>query len=475
MARIKFGTDGWRGVIADDFIISNVFIVAKAIAEHVREFNIYKDLEEKIVIGHDTRFMGEIFAKKAVFTCERSGVSSFLITDYVATPVCAFAVVDGKFSGAIMFTASHNPYYYQGMKFIPYYGGPAFPEITADIEKRVNDFLNSDVGKETVASEGDVRHFDVSELKERYFDHLVKIIGDLKEISQKKVLLDTMHGTGGVYLGGILERYGISYDNLRPYPDAYFGGILPEPKADTLKDLSARCKEGELLGLATDGDADRFGIVDVDGQFYPANKILPLLYWYMLKSGYKGNVARTVATTHFLDIIAKKYGFKSFETPVGFKHLAKLMIDSKNNILLAGEESGGASIGSHIPEKDGILICMLVYKMWCGTQSSLGDLWKELCKEMNAEFFSLRKDFECSAEEKENLKGSIPSLEFDRFAGSDVVSVRKDDGLKLVLSDGSWVLIRPSGTENMIRIYAEANERKKIDLLIDEAKKLVFK
>jgi len=438
---IKFGTDGWRGIIADDFIIENVKKVSWAIGKHILD---KFGSGAVVLVARDGRFLGERFAEVSSQVLAGMGLEPIVLKGPTATPVCAFAVKHLNVKGAIMFTASHNPPEYQGLKFIPFYAGPATPDITSEIESHI-----PEAPAKIELAKGDIRTFDPTE---NYIAHVKSLV----EINGKGriVVTDTLHGVGGRYLPRILRECGFEVlsinEDLRPD----FAGLSPEPKKETLENLASEARRLKTLGLSTDGDADRFGIVDETGDFYPANYILAILYNYLLESGKKGGVARTVATTHMLDEIARIAGQPSWETPVGFKYLGQLLL--KENVLLAAEESGGASIAGHIPEKDGIMICLLVLKAVCDTGRPLRSLLDGIYKKIGAKYVSDRIDFKITHELKEQLVSAIKNWNDSTFCGRNVLSVRRDDGLKIVCDEG-WVLLRLSGTEDVARLYIEAN------------------
>ncbi len=438
---IKFGTDGWRGIIADDFTVENVKKVSWAIGKHVLE---RFGPGAVVLVARDGRFLGERFVKVSSQVLSGMGLEPIVLEGPTATPVCAFAVKHLNAKGAIMFTASHNPPEYQGLKFIPFYAGPATPDITSVIESYI-----PDAPAKIKVAEEDARTFDPTENYIAHVKSLVQISGN-----GQVVVTDTLHGVGGRYLPRILRECGFEVVSINEELRSDFAGLSPEPKRETLGSLASEARRLKTLGLSTDGDADRFGIVDENGDFYSANYILAILYNYLLESGRKGGVARTVATTHMLDEIASIAGQPSWETPVGFKYLGQLLL--RENVLLAGEESGGASIAGHIPEKDGIMICLLALKAVCDNGRPLRVLLDDIYKKLGARYVSIRMDFKITHEQKEQLVSVMDKWNDDTFCGENVLSLRRDDGLKIVCDKG-WVLLRPSGTEDVVRLYIEAN------------------
>lgn len=353
MKKITFGTDGWRGVIADDFTFDNVKIVAQAISDYVLET--YEN--PKIIIGYDYRFHSENFAKICADILSANAIHVLFSNNPIPTPAVAHAVVKKEASGAIMITASHNPYYYNGIKFIPHYGGPANTQITDKIIKNVERIQKE--GLKDINPDKDlIEYFDY---KEVYLNDILNLI-DKKAFKGKqlKVLVNPMYGCGIGYIDEALRRLGCDVKVINNWRDPLFGGHLPEPNLENMKDLLEIIKTEEFdLGLATDGDADRFGVVNPDGQFISANEVIFLLTDYLINTrGKASSVARTVATTSMIDKIAQKHGMRCIETPVGFKYIAECLM--KEDALIGGEESGGLSIKGHVPEKDGILADLLV-------------------------------------------------------------------------------------------------------------------
>ncbi|HWI64922.1 MAG TPA: phosphoglucomutase/phosphomannomutase family protein, partial [Symbiobacteriaceae bacterium] len=344
---IKFGTDGWRGILAADFTFRNVRAVARAVAGYLK----LAEPDRSCVIGYDNRFLAVEMAKVAWEVLQEEGVEAILIDRPAPTPVVAYSVRHRHAGGAIMFTASHNPPMWQGMKFIPSYAGPATPEITRQLEAAANRYAADERIDAHIPAEVPV--FDPAPA---YWAHLESLV-DLPRLRASGLTFayDAMYGVGAEYMARLEPKVFLHGER-----DPLFGGITPEPTGEGLLPLVNAMKEtGAVLGLANDGDADRFGVVDPEVGFLNANQVLTLLLWYLTAvKGRRGMVVRTLATTHLLDRIAEANGCKLLETPVGFKYLAQAMLE--HDVLLAGEESGGLSIGGHIPEKDGVLACLLL-------------------------------------------------------------------------------------------------------------------
>jgi len=445
---IKFGTDGWRAVISDEFTFANVRLVAQAIANYIHN---HKQDGKKLIVGYDPRFLADKFAEEVIKVMESNSISCLLPERDTPTPVIAFSVKDLGASGAVMLTASHNPPEYCGIKFIPDYAGPANAEITKEIEKYL---LNPEV--QYGISSGRKASMERFDPRERYFKNILNIVDSsvIKKASLK-VLYDPMFGSGRGYVDVLLERLGANAQEIHSYRDTLFGGRLPEPVEENLAELIAKVKKEKFqLGLATDGDADRFGVVGEDGKFYTANEIIPMLALYLIEEkGYSGSLVRSVATTHALDKVAALHKIKLHETPVGFKHIAEIMM--REPVILGGEESGGISIRGHIPEKDGILADLLVAEMVARKKKPLAQIKAELEKKIG-KFQGLRVNMHINEEKKAGIISKLKNAAPKELAGKKVTDVTLIDGIKLVLEDGSWALLRPSGTEPLLRVYFEA-------------------
>jgi len=456
MSNISFGTDGWRGIMADDFTFSNVKIVAQAIANYVNDNNLG---DRGIVIGYDNRFLSPEFAKTCsnILTANRIKV---LLTDQATpTPVVAFAVVNYKAGGAIMITASHNPPAHNGIKFIPEYGGPAHKGITDKIIEYVKKVVESN----EINERGSEEWVRLCEPKEDYIKAIHQLVdGEVIRKANLNIICNPMFGAGIGYTADILESLGCKVKAINNYRDPLFGGSMPEPTMVNMKDLIIAMEEEKAdLGLATDGDADRFGVVDKEGNYISPNQVIYLLQYYLMKTrGWKGTVARTVATTYMVDRLADKYGLEVIETPVGFKYIADALINK--NAFIGGEESGGLSIKGHVPEKDGILACLLIAEMTARAGKSPTAIMEELKTEVGC-LYSKRLDIHCSTNAKEKVLNYLKEYKPDSVAGQKIKNVISIDGQKFVMEDGSWVLIRASGTEALFRIYAEGNSMEQVD------------
>lgn len=459
--KIAFGTDGWRAVIADGFTMENVRIVAKAIALYTLE----NHLEERgMIIGHDTRFMGRHFAQEVVRVLATHKIKCYLVNEPTPTPVVAFGVKHFATSGAVMLTASHNPPEYNGIKYIPDYAGPATPDITNRLEQLIAHVQASGGADGITLKEASPREYvEYIYLRPHYEAHIRRYI-DFAKIreTQLQVMVDSMHGAGMGYVSTLLDEAGATVNSLREKEDPLFGGGMPEPNEKHLTELRMEVVSGEYdLGLANDGDGDRFGVIDRLGRYIPPNQVLVLLAHHLIHNrGLTGRIVRTVATTHLLDRIAAKHGLELVETPVGFKYIGAEML--KGDVLIGGEESGGASVLHHIPEKDGIFINMLVAEMCAWEKKPLDELVRKLHNEYG-EMHHTRMDIHLT--EKETWLTEILSVPPTAIGPFAVVGIDRKDGVKFLLDGGNWVLVRLSGTEPLIRIYCEAST-------LDELEKL---
>ncbi len=463
MGSIVFGTSGWRGILCEDFTFANVRTVIKAIADHVSALG---DGKNGLVVGYDTRFMGKRFALEAARVLADAGIKAYLCDRDTPTPVISYAILERKAAGAVNFTASHNPYNYNGIKFSPSWGGPALPETTRDIEKRANELL-AQTGDKGPGMNGAPQTGLISEINPRdsYLKTLESKI-DFEAVAKLgRIAVNPLFGTGRGYLDGALLRHKARVHVINGLPDPYFGGFPPEPAELYIQDfISLVKKDPEIrLGLATDGDADRFGIVDGDGTYIEPNYIIALLLDYLVRvRRMSGGVARSVATSHLVDAVAAKHGIEVFETPVGFKYIGELI--SQDKIIIGGEESAGLSIQGHVPEKDGILACFLVAEMMAHEGCSLQELLERLYAEVGR-FMTKRENITLSPEVEQGFAKKMKSIPAS-FAGIPVADIITLDGTKCILDDGGWLLFRKSGTEPVVRLYGEASSEEKLKAII---------
>ncbi|MBX9686601.1 MAG: phosphoglucomutase/phosphomannomutase family protein [Candidatus Obscuribacterales bacterium] len=466
MSQITFGTDGWRAVIAEDFTFANVEKVAYAIGQYINSTYNKNGKRSPILVGYDTRFLADSFARRAAQVFISMGIPAKLADRDVPTPVIAYATQNEETVGAVQLTASHNPPEYCGIKYIPEYAGPATNEITERIVEHLSD----------LPFELDVHSIEVPTFSPKApYMAAIKEMVDFERIAKAglKVGVECLYSTSRDYLDAILKEHGVDTRVLHNWRDPMFGGGMPEPKAQYLTDLSKLVVQEKLnLGLATDGDADRFAIIDDSGAYVSANQLLALLTMHMLKNRKEtGGIVKTVATTHFLDRLAKANNLEIFETPVGFKYIGELM--RQKDILIGGEESGGCSVKGHIPEKDGILCNLLIVEMLAYEKKSLSQIWSELVAETGVEFAYRRKDMRLTNESQKKFVETLQSKPFEKIGNTRVEKVGTLDGFKYYLEDESWILVRPSGTEPLVRFYFEAPSSKRVDELKADFDKMI--
>jgi phosphoglucomutase len=468
--KIKFGTSGWRAIIADEFTFENVARVTHAIAQYVKSTTV-KFGKPKILVGYDTRFLSREFALKAASVLMEEGISAYVTKAPTPTPAQSFYIINAGFSGGINFTASHNPAQYNGLKFSIATGASAPGEVTSRIEELINKNMQE---QKAFGGGSIVENIPEVDALPGYMAHIKKFV-DFKAIrrARLKIAIDPMYGAGMGYLDALLEPRALKIASIRSFPNPSFGGKSPEPKDATLDDIKALVKKKKFdLGLALDGDADRFGIIDRGGVYVDANYILCIITDYLARKWKKMKyVARSVATTGLLDRIAAHHNLKILETPVGFKHLGNALL--KGDCLIAGEESSGLSVVGHIPEKDGILACLLMAEIAAKHKMSIMEMREKLFKKFGKLLFG-RFNLHLKSETQkqgflEKLKNNPPSA----LAGKKVTHINRKDGFKFILEGGSWMLLRPSGTEPLIRMYAEAESEGMLSLLLEDAKKLV--
>jgi alpha-D-glucose phosphate-specific phosphoglucomutase len=471
MRRIAFGTSGWRGILCEDFVFENIKIVTRAIADHVIAGG---ERDKGIIVGYDTRFMGERFAREAarVLTC--AGIKTYICRRDVPTPVIAYEILRRKCAGAINFTASHNPPEYNGIKYSPAWGGPALPETTRDIERRANEMLGESCRRELPLNQ-DVHVGLLEEIdpQDAYLNDLAEKVDFATIARLGAVAVNPLYGTGRGYLEGPLMAQNMKVNLLNAHPDPYFGGYPPEPAEKYMTDFINVVKGDPSikLGLATDGDADRFGIVDKDGSFIEPNYIIALLLDYLVRNRkMTGGVARSVATSHLIDAVAAKHGVEVFETPVGFKYIGELI--SQDKIIIGGEESAGLSIKGHVPEKDGILACFLVAEMVAREGLTVKKLLERLYDQVGR-FITKRENISLSPQLEEKFPGKMEASP-ETFAGSKVREMVTIDGNKFILEDGSWLLFRKSGTEPVVRLYGEAPTEERLESLMKAGREFIL-
>jgi phosphoglucomutase len=472
---IVFGTSGWRAIIADEFTVANVRLVTEAI---VAEFEAQgADPARGLVIGYDTRFLSERFAAECAAELGRLGWMGYLTTRETPTPTLSYAIRTQQAVGGINFTASHNPAQYNGMKLSTSDGAPALPELTRAVEARIGQLMameGADARRRAASRSAVVGKTVMHDPRRTYLEDLTTKI-DFATIAGAHLRLayDPLWGTGRGYVDTILREQGCEVLTVHDERDVLFGGNSPEPSERNLAEMRALILEEKLaLGVATDGDADRFGFIDRDGSFLSANHILALVFDYLCQTRptLAGGVARSVATTHLLDRLARHYGRELYETPVGFKYIGEMIIEDR--LLLGGEESAGMTIKGHLPEKDGILACLLVVEMMAARQASLGEMIEDLFHRHGA-LYSERVGVRLTPEVQARLSARLAADPPTKIGAWQVVDVNRADGVKYLFEDGSWLLLRLSGTEPVVRCYAESHSKKDLEVLLETGSQFV--
>ena len=461
--QIKFGTSGWRAIVADEFTVANVKRAVTGIARYVAGTG---KNDPKLVLGRDPRYMGERFVEIAAAIAQSYGITALVVSEAAPTPAIAYEVIRTKADGAINFTASHNPAEYNGIKFSTPDGAPALPEFTSQIEAAV---VKAD-GDGGAAPEGVRKGERVEiEVKSHYLARLKELV-DFKAIRERglTVAFDPMWGASRGYSNVVLAAEGIDCAVVHDTRDVLFGGHAPEPDGELLDELRQKMKEtGAKLGIACDGDADRFGIVDEDGTYISPNYVIALLFDYLVETrGWRNGVAKSVATTNLINAVAEHHKIALYETPVGFKYIGELIKQDK--IAIGGEESAGLTIRGHVPEKDGVLAGLLICEMVAKRGKSLGQQLKELFGKVGS-YYPERQNFRLTEEAKTKFTTKLDTNPTE-FAGRKVQQIVRTDGLKLVLDDGSWVCYRVSGTEPVVRAYTEARSQEGLAKLSAAAK-----
>jgi phosphoglucomutase len=464
--QIKFGTSGWRAVMAEEFTFANVRRAVRGIARYVVS---QKPKGAKVIVGRDPRFLGETLCEMAAEVLSAHGITPLVIAEASPTPAISYAVTLAKADGAINFTASHNPPEYNGIKFSTPDGAPALPEATKRIEAEI---AASDASGEN-GSFPNPPEAQALDPRRMYLARLREIV-DLDVIRKVgiRVVFDPFWGAARGYSDALLREGGVAVECVHDYRDVLFGGHAPEPDDHLLEDCRKKMRETKAhIGIATDGDADRFGIVDEDGTFFQPNYIIALLFDYLVESrGWKNGVGKSVATTNLINALARHHQVELHETPVGFKYIGELIKQDK--ICIGGEESAGLSIRYHVPEKDGVLAGLLCCEMVARRGKSLGKQLSELFGKVGS-FWPQRENFRLTAEVKEKFTGKLRS-EPREFFGRKVGEVVRKDGLKLVFDDGSWICYRLSGTEPVVRVYSEASNAAELAKLSTAAKQWIF-
>ena len=467
MSVIKFGTDGWRAVVGEDFTEDNVKLVTGSVAKYVYE---KYGINKKIIIGYDPRNMADVYSKLAAEILSKQGFDVEYSSRVVPTPVLAYCAKH-KNACAIMFTASHNPPEYLGIKFIPDYAGPATSDITSALEENISLIENSDWTGINGSSEP--KPYTLVDFADEYYKHIESLI-DFETIKNANIniIYDGLYSASIGYFDKILDNHGIKYSSMHIVHDPNFGGGMPEPKPKYMIELIERIKNSKnTVGFANDGDADRFGVINENGDYVTPNEIIALLLKHLVENKkMTGCLVKTVGASLMLDKVAEKLGIKVVETAVGFKHVGRAM--RENDCLIGGEESGGLSIKGHIPEKDGLLANLLVLEAMAYYKKSLVDLQKELRAFVGCEFINDRIDFKLN--DRKEITNVIDKMSNIKSAGGyNLKKTDKKDGIKIYLGDNSWVLARPSGTEPLMRIYFESDSSQHLKAIEDDVLNLI--
>jgi len=468
MSTIKFGTDGWRGVIADDFTFANVRKVACAIARYVAR-------AEKpgagVLVGYDTRYGSERFARAAAEVVSMAGMPVWIAERACPSPALSLVVRQRRAAGGIMITASHNPYKWNGVKFKASYGSSALPSIVAQIEKELGKVLADGVPPLPPRPD-QIQSLDILS---PYLETIDKLV-DWERIraANFRFVVDPMHGAARGLLRELMTRHGVLCDEIRGTRDPLFGGVNPEPIEPHVEALRRAVLAGQYdAGLCADGDGDRIGAMDRDGAFVTPHQIFSILLWHLAGAReISGNVAKTFSSTKMVDKIAEKFGRKVFETPIGFKYICELMLE--RDILLGGEESGGIGTKLYLPERDATVMALLLVEVMAWHKKSLGELVAQLEEEFGEHHYG-RIDLELRPGQKERA--------IEHFSGAKVkdllewpVARREDlDGIKLYLGDIGWMMLRASGTEPMLRVYSETTSPTATRKILEEARSIVHR
>jgi len=467
---IKFGTDGWRGVIAGDFTFDNVRACAKGVADYFKQAGL---TDRGLIIGYDTRFASEDFAAAAAEVAAASGIKVYLYPKATPTPVVSFGVLEKGVGGAIVITASHNPAQWNGFKFKTGEGTSASTEVTAAIEKGIAHTLATGEIKRLLLSEaldqGIIEYLDLTPVYDRQLGKLVDL-GRLRR-AKLKIVADPMHGAGIGYFKRLLGGGAIQLNEINGERNPAFPGIQPEPIAANLAKLSVTVKEQQAdVGLANDGDADRLGVIDEKGQFLTQLQVFALLCLYLLEvREERGAMVRTLTSTTMVDRLGEIFDVPVYETAVGFKYVAPIMMEK--DAIIGGEESGGYGFRGHMPERDGILAGLYFLDFMLQTGKTPSQLLDYLYSKVGPHYYN-RRDFSFPEDQRPAIIKRVSDSLPQSINGVRVVKVNTTDGFHLTLADTSWLLIRFSGTEPVLRIYAESDSLARVEKLLELGKKL---
>jgi alpha-D-glucose phosphate-specific phosphoglucomutase len=470
MSAIKFGTDGWRGIIADDFTGENVRLVSQATVNY---FEKQKNAVNRIVIvGYDNRSQSEYFALEAAKIAAAIGYRAVLSQQACSSPAVSFMVKKYSAAGGIMITASHNPPSFNGFKIKAFYGGPASPVIIAKVEAELAALISLGTSFRSTSELKDGVVFE--DFRPAFLGQLASLV-DLDRIREAnfKILIDPMYGSGAGYLSSILADIGITdVVQIRGERNSFFGGINPEPIVQNMEATFDAVRQYKAdIAIVTDGDADRVGAADSHGRFIDSHRIFAVVLKHLAEQRHwTGDVVKTLSTTQLINKLAEKYGRKLYETPIGFKYICDLMLE--HDILIGGEESGGIGVKNHIPERDGVLIGLLVLEAMAFRGKKMEELIDEIMEEFGDHEYD-RVDLHPDVDRWPDIRARLNEYQPRIFAGADVKLVSKVDGTKIVFDNDSWILLRPSGTEPVVRVYAEASSRERVKELLEAGTRIV--
>jgi alpha-D-glucose phosphate-specific phosphoglucomutase len=469
---IRFGTDGWRGIIAEDFTFDNVRLCAQAVAKYLKQNGLDK---QSLVIGYDTRFGSEDFAAAAAEVLVGNNIKVHLCLKPAPTPVVSFAVPATKSAGAIVITASHNPGSWNGFKYKSQDGASAPDEITSQIEGNIASLTRQGRSVKRLVLDKALKKglVDYMDPTPAYFDYLSRFV-NIEELRHQKlnVVVDSMYGAGIGYFKAALQDGNLKITEINAERNPSFPQIQPEPIAKNLTKLSQLIAEQKAdVGLATDGDADRIGIIDEKGQFLTQHQVFALLCLYLLEvRGQRGALIKTLTSTTMISHLGKLFDVPVYETPVGFKYVAPLMMEK--NAIIGGEESGGYGFRGHVPERDAILAGLYFLDFMVKTRKTPSQLLGYLYSKVGSHYYD-RRDFHISSAKRQTILHRLNSKPPDSIAGLKVTKVDTTEGFRFFLDDESWLLIRFSGTEPLVRIYSEAESLERANALLDEGKKMM--
>lgn len=467
---IKFGTGGWRALIGEEFTRENVQLLSQAMANIIKDQNCQN---KGFVVGYDRRFLSDKAARWIAEVLAGNGVKVFFVNEIAPTPLIMFTVnrVEAEYGAAV--TASHNPADYNGIKIFTEGGRDATEDTTKVIEDYIARVIKEDIQSIEFGQGVDNGRIQIVDPFNTYIDTVLGML-DIEAIKKRrlKILLDPMYGVSRTCLQAVLVTARCELDIINDRHDTLFGGRLPSPNTQTLQRLRDMVVEkGYDIGIGTDGDADRLGIIDKNGDFIHPNNILALLYYYLLKyKGWKGGAVRNLATTHLLDKIARDFGEECYEVPVGFKHISSMM--EARNALIGGESSGGLTIRGHIKGKDGIFAAGLLVEMLSVTGKSLSDLLKEI-HEKYGYFHMVENDFRFSQDKKAELMKTLFTDKLLPDFGYEADRVSYSDGVKVYFKDGGWIIVRFSGTESLLRVFAEMDSEEKASIICEKMKEFL--